>query len=568
MNGILQRLLGRRGDAATAVAAVVPPAPPAESGVKFGANGGNGSSSNGGGNSYYYRDTSYAGASRIRKQLHNWIPARATADADLLPDMDMLVARSRDLNRNNGVAAGAFQSLQDNAVGVGLRLNCAPDYVALGKDIKWRQEWSRVVESLWRTWADSVACDAAGQQTFNSLTQLVFRSSLENGEALCLPLWMDRPETPFKTCLQLVESDRMSNPQFVPASLYLRGGIETDVYGKPIAYHIQKQMNWPGYYYGIYGIQGYGISSGLEWERIPAVTPFGRRRFLHVHVKERVDQTRGKPILAPVIEQFRMLDSYQRTELQSAIVNSLVAGILETPMDPAGIAEMMGGDPTGYLNAKNEYRVQLEGGTIVPLYPGDKMTPFTPSRPSLQYAAFVESVLRQIGSSMGLPYELVLKDFSKTNYSSARAALNEAWRFFINRRTWLSTYWCAPVYRLWLEEAINAGMVEAPGYYDNPELYLRAKWIGPGRGQIDPTKEAEAAQIRMDTFTSTLEDECAEQGRDWEDVLEQRALEVARMKELDLESPLTPRPPKGETLAPDIAEESAPAAPAPSKEAA
>jgi lambda family phage portal protein len=563
MPGLLDRLLGRRGDAATAIAAVIPPAVPAATvpGVKFGASNGNGSC---------YRDTAYAGASQIRKQLHNWQPARATADADLLPNYDMLVARSRDLNRNNGVAAGAFQSLQDNTVGTGLRLSCVPDYKALGRDIQWQEDWSRTVESLWRTWADNVHCDAAGQQTFNSLTQLVFRSALENGEALCLPLWLPRPETPFSTCLQLVDSDRLSNPQFVPASLYLRGGIETDVYGKPIAYHIQKQMNWPGFYYGVYGITGYGISAGLEWERIPAMTSFGRRRVLHVHVKERVEQTRGKPILAPVIEQFRMLDSYQRTELQSAIVNSIVAGVLETPMDTAGIAEMMGGDPNGYLAAKSEYRVQLEGGTVVPLYPGDKMTPFTPSRPSQQYAAFVESVLRQIGASMGLPYELVLKDFSKTNYSSARAALNEAWRFFINRRTWLSTYWCAPIYRLWFEEAVNAGMIEAPDFYEKAELYLRAKWIGPGRGQIDPTKEAEAAQIRMDTFTSTLEEECAEQGRDWEEVLEQRAVEVARMKELNLESPLTPRPPKGETLAPDTTEEPAavPTSPAPAKEAA
>lgn len=550
----LDRLFGDRG------LTVLPPIVPS-AGVRFGASNGNPA----------YRDTSHAGASRVRKQLHNWLPARATADADLLPDQDMLVARSRDLNRNNGVAAGAFQCLQDNTIGTGLRLACDPDYKALKRDIKWKEEWSRTTESLWRTWANNVHCDAAGQQSFNSLTQLVFRSALENGEALCLPLWLPRPETPFATCLQLVDADRLSNPQFAPASLYLRGGIETNIYGRPVAYHIQKQMNWPGMYYG-WGLTGFGVSTGMEWERIPAMTSFGRRRVLHVHVKERIEQTRGKPILAPVIEQFRMLDSYQRTELQSAIVNSIVAGVLETPLDPAGIAEMMGGDPAGYLAEKNEYRVQLEGGTVIPLYPGDKMTPFTPSRPSVQYAAFVESVLRQIGASIGLPYELILKDFSKTNYSSARAALNEAWRFFINRRTWLSTYWCAPIYRLWFEEAVNAGLIEAPDYYTNAELYLRAKWIGPGRGAVDPTKEAQAAQIRMDTFTSTLEEECAEQGRDWEEVLEQRAVEVARMKELDLVAPvsLTPNPPKGETVGPDPAEEPAtPAAPAaPTKEAA
>ena len=98
---------------------------------------------------------------------------------------------------------------------------------------------------------------------------------------------------------------------------------------------------------------------------------------------------------------------------------------------------MMGGNPNKYLAAKGDYRIQLEGGTFIPLYPGDKMTPFTPSRPAPQFANFVEAVARQIGVAAGMPYELVMKDFSTTNYSSARASLLEAWRFFINRRVWL-----------------------------------------------------------------------------------------------------------------------------------
>jgi lambda family phage portal protein len=472
-----------------------------------------------------YQETSHSGASVIRKQMRNWIPSRATADADLLPDQALLVARSRDLDRNNGVAAGSFQTLQDNTVGLGLRLASSPDYRALGKDITWAEQWSRNVESLWRSWAETTSCDVAGKLNFASMTQLVFRSVLENGEALALPLWMERNTTPFRTCLQLIESDRLSNPNMTIASINLRGGVQMDDFGKPITYYIQKLMSWPGFFFP---------SLEWQWEAIPAETAFGRKRVLHMYTQDRPDQTRGKPILTPVIEQFRMLDAYQRTELQSAIANSLVAGVIETPLDPAAIAEMMGGDPNCYLATKGEYRVQLEGGTMFPLYPGDKMTPFIPGRPSAQYAAFCEHVLRQIGTSVGLPYELILKDFSKTNYSSARAALNEAWRFFSNRRAWMGFYWASAVYKLWFEEAVNAGMIEAPDFYALAPFYLRAKWIGPPRGQIDPVKEAEAAQIRMNSFISTLEDECAEQGQDYNDVLDQRALEIARMKELDL----------------------------------
>jgi hypothetical protein len=46
---------------------------------------------------------------------------------------------------------------------------------------------------------------------------------------------------------------------------------------------------------------------------------------------------------------------------------------------------------------------------------------------------------------------------------------------------------------------------------------------------------------------------------DWNDVLEQRAVEQARMKELNLIVPVAPGPPKGETLAPDPAESGTPA---------
>lgn len=476
----------------------------------------------------YTRDTSFTGASWIRKQLSNWLPVRTSADAELLGDMNMLVARSRDLDRNNGVAAGAFQTMGDNTVGAGLRLSPWPDYRMLGKDDTWAQEWSLNVLSLWRSWAETTMADVTGRMNFGSLTQLVYRSLLQNGEALALPLWVKRPASRWSTCLQLVDSDRLSNPGNAIPSVRLRGGVEMDEFGKPVAYHIRKLSTWPAMFMPAIG----GI--GGEWERIPAEAQWGRKRVLHIYQQDRVDQTRGKPVLAPVIEQFRMLDSYQRSELQSAIVNALVAGVIETPLDPATLAEMMGGDANKYLQAKNEYRVQLEGGTFIPLYPGDVMKPFAPDRPAPQFAAFSEFVLRQIGTTLGMPYELLLKDFSKTNYSSARAALSESWRYFTTRRTWLSMMWAQPVYELWLEEAVNAGLIEAPDFYEMLPFYSRAKWIGPGRGWLNPIQEAEAAQVRISTGISTLEMECAEQGVDYNDVIDQRSKEKRQLQEAGL----------------------------------
>jgi lambda family phage portal protein len=133
-----------------------------------------------------------------------------------------------------------------------------------------------------------------------------------------------------------------------------------------------------------------------------------------------------------------------------------------------------------------------------------------------------------------MPYELLMKDFSKTNYSSARAALLEAWRYFNARREWFATYWANPVYELWLEEAVARGEVEAPDFYENQAAYSACKWIGSGRGWVDPMKEAQASGERIRNNVSTLEREAAEQGLDWEEVLEQRAREEEFAKSLGL----------------------------------
>ncbi len=476
---------------------------------------------------YMAQDASHRGASLTARELSSWTPGLGSADADLLGELPTLVSRSRDLARNHGIAAGAVQTQVDNVVGTGLRLSSTPDFRLLGRTKEWADEWSANVEAQWRVWSENVWCDAARSLTFAGMTAQVFRSGIVNGEALALPMWLPERDVPFASAMQLVEPDRLCNPHGVPDSQYLRAGIEINRYGSPQAYWIRKTH--PG------DSQMGFIAATEEWERVPAFTAFGRRQVVHVHEKERTGQSRGKPIFTSIMPMFRMLDHYERSELQAAIVNAMIAAFIETPLDSETIAEMFGGSGEALRSAHSEWRAKLESGSLITMFPGDKLSPFTPSRPNSAYSQFVENVQRHIGTGLNMPFELLMKDFSKTNYSSARAALLEAWRYFNGRRLWLATYWAKPVYDLWLEEAVNKGLVEAPDFYENRAGWTRCKWIGPGRGWVDPVKEAQAAQIRMEAGLSTLEDECAAQGLDWEEVLAQRAREKARLKELGLD---------------------------------
>jgi lambda family phage portal protein len=470
---------------------------------------------------------SFYGASSPR-ELASWNPGSGSADADLLPDIEILRARNRDLDRNNGIASGAIRTTVDNVIGTGLRLYSIPDYRALGKDVEWAIEWGNKVEAEFRAWSLTTDCDATRMQTFAGLTRLVAKSVLINGEALALPLWLETGSK-YRTRIQVIESDRLSTPHFQVDTDRLRGGVEIDSFGAPVAYWIRTThpgdctLNWS--------------AGASEWERVPARSKWGRRRVIHVFDRERAGQNRGIPAFASTMGEFFMLDRYRKAELQAAIVNAMVSLIVKTPMPPDQVAQMFTGQDMGevYDARTRQYRAGMQGGAILPLMPGDDVHSHIPARPASAFGTFTEHMARHIGVAVGLPYELIMKDFSKTNYSSARAGLLEAWRYFLAFRRFFTEQWTQPVYELWLEEAINAGVVDAPDFYSNRFAYSRAKWLGPGRGWVDPVKEVEAARLRMDSMVSTLEDECAEQGSDWEEVLDQQARERARIKELGLD---------------------------------
>lgn len=177
-----------------------------------------------------------------------------------------------------------------------------------------------------------------------------------------------------------------------------------------------------------------GASAGqaaAEWERIPAFTAWGRRRFVHLMDRERTGQSRGRP----VVSEFRMAGKYASNELKASVANSLVAAFLESDLSQEAAGALFGDDPraawsksAGGAARTNADLRKMDAGAVIPLPAGARLSSFAPSRPNQVFEAFMLAVMRNIAAGMNMPYELLLKEFSRTNYSSARAALLEAWR--------------------------------------------------------------------------------------------------------------------------------------------
>lgn len=501
----------------------------------------------------------HQGASWSLPDMLNWLPYSASADADILPEVDTLIGRSRDLEQNNGVAAGISQTLVDHVIGPRLRLSSTPNWRALGRDKRWSKEWSAAVEARWRTYSTSPAqFDVQRQSNLTQMAALVLRGRVGNGGHCVIPYYLpDRGWSRYGTAFLSIEIDRLSNPQNRPDADRLRGGIEFDRYGAPVAYHVRNRH--PGEYGGWRG-------DAFTWETIPAMTEWGRPRFLHCFHKTRAGQSRAAPALASVLRDFKALSRYQQAELNSAVSGALMTLFIETQMDATAIASQFT-TPTEYIDKRKEVndagvkpawsRAVMDSNMIVPLFPGDKIHNPKNPHPNSEFGRFIEQILRYIGAALGVSYETLMRDFSRTNYSSARAAMLMDWKTFQGLFEWLVTCFAKPAYEMWLEEAVAAGDIDAPNFAENRAAYSDCFFTGAGRGYIDPSKEAQASVTKLKYGLTTLQADIAEQGFDVEEIQHQRAVEIRNAFDLVSEFKLPEAaayalagldPPKSDTL--------------------
>jgi len=255
------------------------------------------------------------------------------------------------------------------------------------------------------------------------------------------------------------------------------------------------------------------------------------RNVVHLYRELRVGQSRGVPDMAPVIELLKQLGDYTECEVTAAVVSSIFTVFTKTPSG-TGLPPMSPSE-TGAKSTDKD--VKMGPGAIIDLLPGEDVEFANPNRPNTAFDGFVQSVLRQIGVALELPYEILIKHFT-ASYSASRAAMLEAWRYFNREREWLAENFCQVIYETWLEEAVALGRVNAPGFLTGDIAYRKAwsgaQWVGPARGMIDELKEVKAAKERINLTISTLAEETSQMtGGDWDAKMRQRAKEDKLLKE-------------------------------------
>ncbi len=510
-----------------------------------------------GGNGHFgYGGTPYDAASHHGQHMAEWSPYLWSPDGELNQYRDRIVSRARDLVRNDGWASGSVTRVLDNAIGANFRPISKPDHRFLATysgnaafDAVWAKEFSSALDAHWRSWSDDPGhyCDAARNMTFGQMCRVAFRHELVDGDALAVMQWIPARlglgRARYCTAVQLVDPDRLSNPNQVFDSQITRGGVEVDEYGAAIAYWIRKahQGDW------------FSAAESQSWERVQRETRWGRPVVVHHFVGERAGQHRGGAgIFTPIMQRLKMLVKYDETEVDAALINAIFGAYIESPFDPSLVQQAMGeggalpeedvvsGYQTGRADFHRERRLSVNGAQIQALYPGEKMGVIAAARPAGNFADFESAILRNVASGLGLSAQQVSNNWSDVNYSSARAAMLEAWKTLARRRHDFAAGFAAKVRTAWLEECFDTDdlpmpLGEVPQFLECPTAYARCKWLGPGKGAVDPKAEVEGSILKIAAGLSTYEIEVAElMGEEYEDIFHQRGEEQEMVDRLKL----------------------------------
>ncbi|EAJ1232631.1 phage portal protein [Campylobacter fetus] len=438
----------------------------------------------------------YEGA-KVTKVNQDFFNANSDFEAMASPDRDTMRARARWLHENNPILSNIDRFLGVNVIGSGIGFQLKTDNESLNIEIE--EQWKFAKDNL----------DITGRDNFDYMCLVAYKNRMMDGEVAFYTPYV-KEDFSVNLKLQPIEVDRFALGSFNLNSGQFFDGIETNSYGKPIAYHLQNNL------FKNAKLIKQKVSSDV---RIPA------KNILYYYKRDnRFTQYRGVSEYKQVILDMKNFAAYMRATIESARSRSNVSFIVTTDNLPTS-SQFAGGfdkDPIEYIN----------GAFVQYLQAGEKITTLDPNPVGLNFNDFVQNVIRLIAVGRGVSYELAFRDYSGVNYSSARTSQLQDYKLIDAEFAHISKYFYIPIFAKWLEfEALKgsfANLTYAQFVENKIKIINSVKLFSPKREWVDPLKESKAIEIELQNFTTTLEEVCAKRGLDYQEVIAQ----VAKEKEL------------------------------------
>lgn len=395
--------------------------------------------------------------------------------------------RSRYEVANNSYARGIVLTLAHDVVGTGPRLQL------LTADA----EANRRIEQAFMLWAKTVGLPEKLR------TMRMARAT--DGESFAILTNNPALQTDIQLDLRLIEADQVATSDLNRLSSSAVDGIVFDASGNPIEYHVLRRHPGDG-------------TSGLmqDYDRVPATS------VVHWFRADRPGQARGIPDIMPALPLFAQLRRFTLAVLAAAETAADFAGILYTDAPANGEADA----------AEPFEPIELEKRALLTMPGGWKMSQMQAEQPATTYAEFKHEILNEIARCLNMPYNVAAANSSGYNYASGRLDHQTYFKAIRVEQSHLECVVLDRILAAWFDEAVLLPDFLPAGL--GPIAEWPHQWFWDGHEHVDPAKEATAQATRLANHTTTLADEYARRGQDWESQLRQRAKELELMNELGL----------------------------------
>jgi lambda family phage portal protein len=455
------------------------------------------------------------------RSRHDFLSTGKSADAAISADRALLREHIRMLEYNNGNVAGPIRRIRNNVVGKGIRFQSrckeGPGITAAVA-----KQYNAEAETWFKLWAKQA--DKRLLLSFHKIQGLVAMSLPRCGEALIVGRISKRPGRIIPYCQEVLEIDRLQTPFSEIRNPRIRDGIEFDDEGVPLRYYVLKQH--PG--------ESFSMKKDDDFEEIAAFFDNGTKKVMHIYDPMRFEQTRGYAEMAPGLKDIQDMDRYMEAEKLAALEDACLTGIVESG-DPAGFKDSFT-VPNPNKAADDDYeRIhEFAPNQIHYLQPGEKFDVHRNARPNSAFAPYIEELNRGPANGLDIPPEVYSQNWKGMNYSNARTVLLNFYLSCRVRQGTIMDDYCTPTWecvRPWL---ISAGKINTGGQYAyRPEAFAEHAWIPPGWQWVDPQKEASGKELEVENTMETLTAIAASKGRDFEELAEERARELAYIKALE-----------------------------------
>lgn len=484
-------------------------------------------------------------AGRNLRQFPHWRPQPKLANEDIRLSRKAAIARSRDLIYNNPSAASAMRVIRNAVCGNGWRLSLKPDYVSLGISQEQAEEFAKKGERLFNTMAQSPSCpfDISRSMTFDGIIRSVCNTYLNSGDSFGVMRW-ERSHMGTYTCVQLCDPLRVETPTEYDHSIDVRDGIKIDENGRPTRYYIQD----PSYKRELKLYKSDGF------KEVKAETGTGRKIMLHVFRADYAEQMRGMPQLTPSMRILKQIDQYISNENDRMALQANLAMKIKSNENSDVVQNFMAMRPAGSIENQIEQSIEIEkiiyeakaphvanlredlcsntGATVVALTTGEDLEVIQGHNHVDTFEGYTKVSQKAFSSGVGVDYATSHNDMSDTSYSAARVGDGSAWKNYDEHKKIIEAKFALPFMQCVMEELIDIGLLEMPDGVDDfhmaKDFLLKGHFISSGRPLIDPLKERKAQELALALGITTLEDVCATEGRDYEEVL----MQLKREKDL------------------------------------